>query len=60
MIKKYIKAEPFFKDFLPKIKNYNHKIRGKNGRGNPISFSQEEKKEIKSALTKLAKKYKVD
>lgn len=51
----YIKADTFFKNYLPNIKSYKHKIRGKNGRGNPIEFSTEEKKEIKKALSKLFK-----
>jgi hypothetical protein len=53
MIWSYIKADTFFKDYLPHIKSYKHKIRGKNGRGNPTDFSPKEKKEIKSALKKL-------
>ena len=51
----YIKADSFFRDYLPNIKSYKHKIRGKNGRGNPIEFSQEETKQIKQALSKLFK-----
>ena len=55
MIWNYIKADSFFKDYLPKIKSYKHKIRGKNGRGNPIDFSAGEKKEIKAAFKNLLK-----
>ena len=51
----YIKADSFFKDYLPHIKSYKHKLRGKNGRGNPVDFSEAEKKEIKTALKKLFK-----
>ena len=53
MIWDYIKADSFFKNLLPGIKNHKHKIRGKNGRGNPVEFSKAEKKEIKSALKRL-------
>lgn len=55
MVFKYIKAEQFFKDYLPEIKSYKHKIRGKNGRGNPVEFSAAEKKQIKAALKSLFK-----
>jgi hypothetical protein len=51
----YIKADSFFKDYLPHIKSYKHKLRGKNGRGNPVEFNESEKKEIKAALKKLFK-----
>ena len=53
MIWNYIKADSFFKDYLPQIKSYKHKIRGKNGRGNPVDFSPDEKKQIKQALKSL-------
>jgi hypothetical protein len=53
MIWKYIKADNFFRDYLPHVKSHKHKIRGKNGRGNPASFSDTEKKEIKKTLRKL-------
>jgi hypothetical protein len=55
MIWEYIKADTFFREYLPHIKSYKHKIRGKNGRGNPVDFSPEEKKEIKKALSRLFK-----
>lgn len=51
----YIKADKFFPAYLPHIKSYKHKIRGKNGRGNPVEFSPEEKKQIKTALKSLFK-----
>lgn len=50
---RYIKADPFFKDKLPHIRNYKHKIRGKNGRGNPIDFSDTEKEQIINEIKKL-------
>jgi hypothetical protein len=55
MIWKYIKADSFFADYLPHIKSHKHKIRGKNGRGNPTGFTDKEKAEIKAALIKLLK-----
>lgn len=53
MIWKYIKADSFFRDYLPEIKNVRHKIRGKNTRGNPLDFSDTEKEKIQSGLKKL-------
>lgn len=53
MLFDYIKADSFFRDYLPQIKSYKHKIRGKNGRGNPVNFSPEEKVLINKALKKL-------
>lgn len=55
MIWNYIKADAFFLDYLLHIKSYKHKIRGKNGRGNPVEFSELEKKQIKTALKSLLK-----
>ena len=55
MLFNYIKADAFFREYLPNIKSYKHKIRRKNGRGNPIEFSAEEKKQIEKALPKLFK-----
>jgi len=51
----YIKADKFFPEYCPQIKSYKHKIRGKNGRGNPIEFSKEEMKQIKKGLKQLLK-----
>lgn len=53
MIFKYIKAEPFFKHYAKNIKSHRHKIRGKNGRGNPTKFSDAENAEIKTQLNQL-------
>jgi hypothetical protein len=53
MIWKYIKADAFFVKYCPDIKSYKHKIRGKNGRGNPVNFSDQESKEIKNGLKRL-------
>lgn len=51
----FIKADQFFPKYCPEIKSYKHKIRGKNGRGNPLDFSEDEKKQIKTGLKKLFK-----
>lgn len=55
MIWEFIKADTFFREYLPHIKSHKHKIRGKNGRGNPVEFSASEKKQIKAALKSLFK-----
>lgn len=49
----YIKADPFFADYLPHIKSHKYKIRGFNSRGNPCKFSDKEMKEINAALKKM-------
>lgn len=49
----FIKADKFFPEYLPEIKNYKRKISGKNGRGNHLEFTEQEKKQIKAALKKL-------
>lgn len=51
----YIKADPFFKDYLPHIKSHKFKIRKSNSRDNPTDFKEHEKLEILQALQKLIK-----
>ena len=51
---KYIKADSFFRDYLPHIKSYKFKIRGFNSRNNPVSFSNKELKEINESIKKLS------
>ena len=52
---KYIKADQFFKYYLPHIKSYKYKIRGSNSRNNPTDFSDKEKQDIHQALQKMIK-----
>lgn len=54
MVWKYIKADPFFADFLPDLPNYKQKISGKNKHGNPITFSPDEERQIRKKLTELS------
>ena len=49
----YIKADPFFRDYLPRFKQHRKKICKKNGRGNPIDFSKADEKQIRAAIEKL-------
>ena len=55
IIFKYLKADTFFREYLPFCASYKHKIRGKNGRGNPVEFSAAEKKQVLAALKSLFK-----
>ena len=52
---KYIVGKYFFKDYAPNVADWKKKMSGKNGRGNPIDFKENDKKEIKAALKKLFK-----
>lgn len=49
----FIKADQFFPAYCPQIKNYKRKISGKNGRGNPLEFSPDEKRQIHRGLRQL-------
>lgn len=49
----FIKADKFFKKYLPHIVNFKHKMRGKSGRGKELDFTPEEKKEIMQAIRKM-------
>lgn len=55
MIWTYIKADAFFKDFCSEVRSHKHKIRRKNGRGNPTEFSKKEREVIRKALKKMIK-----
>lgn len=51
----HLKAAKFFAQYLPHIKNVKHKMRGTDGNGKAIDFSDAEKKEIIKAVQKFAK-----
>jgi hypothetical protein len=51
----YIKAVQFFPNYAPLVIDWKKKLSGKNGRGNPVSFSESDLKQIRSGLTKLFK-----
>ena len=53
-ILKCISAKNFFADYASEVKNFTHKMRGKDGNGNPIEFSQDDKKLIASGIKKMA------
>lgn len=56
-ILKRLNATLFFKEYLPHIKNVKHKMRGTDGNGKPIDFTDEEKKQIAEAVQKQAKDF---
>lgn len=43
-------AKNFFEKYCTDVKNWKHKLRGIDGNGNPIDFSPEEKKAIKTKV----------
>ena len=55
MIWSYIKAVNFFPTYAPSVKDWRKKMTGKNGRGNPVSFSPADNAAIKAGLKKLFK-----
>lgn len=52
-ILKYISAKHFFADYCSDVKNFTHKMRGKDGNGNPIEFCADDKKLIAAGLKKM-------
>ena len=54
-ILKYLSAKYFFADYAKSVKNFTHKMRGTDGNGNHIEFSEEDKKAIASGLKQMAK-----
>jgi len=49
---KYVIANRFFKKYT-KVKNYTHKMRGKNGIGQPIEFTLDDKVQIKKGIVRM-------
>lgn len=49
----FIKAANFFPIYANDVKDWKKKMTGKNGRGNPLEFSEEDKKIIKSGLKRF-------
>lgn len=47
---KYIKAAQFFPRYAPKVKDWRHKVSGKNGKGKPVTFTDKDKEEIHEGL----------
>lgn len=51
----FIKASSFFPKYAPNIKNYPHKLRGTDGNGKPITWTSEDRKEIRAGLKMMIK-----
>lgn len=51
-------AKAFFEKYAPDVRNVKHKLRGKDGNGNPIEFSPEDKKAIKSGVARMTNELK--
>lgn len=47
-----INAKRFFKKYA-RVQNYTHKMRGKNGIGQPIEFTLDDKVQIKKGIVKM-------
>ena len=54
-ILKYISAKHFFSDYAKSVKNFTHKMRGTDGNGKAIDFTDEDKKAISTGLKEMAK-----
>ena len=54
-ILKYISAKHFFADYSKEVKNFTHKMRGVDGNGKAIEFSDEDKKLIAFGLKEMVK-----
>lgn len=50
---KYIKMAQFFPDYASTVTSWKHKLRGKNGRGNPVVFTPADIKAIDRGLEKM-------
>lgn len=48
-------SEAFFADYAKDVRNFTHKMRGVDGNGKAIDFSDEDKKLIASGLKEMMK-----
>lgn len=51
---KLVPARPFFTKYAPGVLRYYQKFHGKDGNGQPIDFTEEDKKLIRKGMAKLA------
>jgi hypothetical protein len=49
----YVVAKRFFPTYCAGIRSWQHKLRGRNGRGNPMTFSDQDRKVIRRGLDNL-------
>ncbi len=52
---KYIKAAQFFPAYAPQVRDWKKKLSGKNGRGNPTGFTDDDRTAIRDGLQDLIK-----
>lgn len=52
---KYISAKHFFTDYATSVKNFTHKMRGIDGNGKQIDFTEEDNKAIAAGINEMAK-----
>lgn len=52
-----VNVSRFFPKYAPGVKRFNHKRRGWDGNGKPISFTKEDKAEIKNGLEQMKKDF---
>ena len=49
-----IKPGPFFATYAPSVRDWRHKMNGKNGRGNPCGFNAADLAAIGAGLERMA------
>lgn len=47
-------AKHFFDTYCPSVRNWKHKLRGKDGNNNPIDFTKDDRKAMKASVRKMA------
>lgn len=55
VLSRYINVTAFFTDYCPNVSNWKHKLRGKNGRNNPVEFTAVDLIEIWAGIQGLRK-----
>jgi len=55
---KNINATSFFPERCPAITSWKHKLRGRNGRNNPVQFNEEELDQIQKGLEQIHQEFK--
>lgn len=50
----FVPARQFFSKYCPGVRNYTHKMRGIDGNGKPIDFTESDRSIMKEAAQALA------
>lgn len=53
----FINATAFFPAHCPNITSWKHKLRGMNGRGNPVAFTDQELDQIQRGIERISKSF---